>query len=306
MIKIVFMGTPEFSVPILEALNANYQVVGVVTQPDRPVGRKSALQISPVKGAALKYGIPLFQPDKIKQQEAQISALNADLIVTAAYGQMLGKRLLTCPKYGAINVHASLLPKYRGGAPIQYALLNGEKETGISIIYMTPKMDAGAILMQQNLPIKENDDAGSLFTKLSELGAKLIIETISQMLRGKIKPIPQDERFVSYAPTLTAGDERLDLCAEAQEVLGRLRALWPNPGGYFYLGDTKIKVFNARISAHSHQGREGAIIHLAKTFFTLGCGKGSGLDILELQVAGKKRIKAADFINGYLKKYEVN
>ena len=201
MTKIIFMGTPAFSVPILEALiDSEYQVIAVVTQPDRPVGRKKTLTASPVKSAAMQHNLPVFQPEKISgspEMEALI-ALEPDLIVTAAFGQFLPQKLLAAPKYGAINVHASLLPKYRGGAPVHYALMQGEKETGVSIIYMEKKMDAGDIILQKSLEITRDDDVGTLFDRLSLLGKELLMETLPKLLAEDITPVKQNEAEVTF------------------------------------------------------------------------------------------------------------
>ncbi|WP_373780824.1 methionyl-tRNA formyltransferase, partial [Jeotgalibaca porci] len=196
MKKIIFMGTPEFSVPILQALfDSEYEVIAVVTQPDRPVGRKRILTPPPVKELALKYTVPIFQPEKISGSEemAALIALEADVIVTAAYGQFLPTKLLNAPKHRAINVHASLLPKYRGGAPVHYAIINGDKETGVSIMYMERKMDAGDVLSQKSIPITSSDDVQTMFDKLSTLGRDLLMETLPKLFTGDINPVPQDE-----------------------------------------------------------------------------------------------------------------
>ncbi|WP_373748247.1 methionyl-tRNA formyltransferase, partial [Jeotgalibaca porci] len=206
MKKIIFMGTPEFSVPILQALfDSEYEVIAVVTQPDRPVGRKRILTPPPVKELALKYTVPIFQPEKISGSEemAALIALEADVIVTAAYGQFLPTKLLNAPKHRAINVHASLLPKYRGGAPVHYAIINGDKETGVSIMYMERKMDAGDVLSQRSIPITSSDDVQTMFNKLSTLGRDLLMETLPRLFTGDIHPVPQDESKVTFSPNIS-------------------------------------------------------------------------------------------------------
>ena len=206
MTKIIFMGTQGFSVPILDGLvEAGYEVLRVVTQPDRPVGRKKVLTPPPVKEAALKHNIKVLQPEKISgsAEMDEIMTLGADLIVTAPFGQFLPESLLESPRLGAINVHASLLPKYRGGAPVHYSIINGDDKTGVTIMRMIKKMDAGAILTQESLPIEKTDDVGSMFEKLSLLGKKMLLEMLPDFLEGKIKDTPQEESQVTYSPNIT-------------------------------------------------------------------------------------------------------
>ena len=209
MLKIVFMGTPNFSVPILEALIEKYEVVGVVTQPDKEVGRKRILQPTPVKECALAHNVKVFQPKNIREEYQEIIDLNPDLIVTAAYGQIVGTKLLKYPKYKSINVHASLLPLYRGGAPIHKAIMDGQKETGVTIMYMEKKMDAGDILAQRSMPILDTDNCGLMFEKLSYLGRDLLIETIEKLIDGSIVPLKQDESKVTYAYNISKEEELL-------------------------------------------------------------------------------------------------
>ncbi|WP_077911987.1 methionyl-tRNA formyltransferase, partial [Listeria innocua] len=199
MTKIIFMGTPAFSVPVLEQLASAYDVIAVVTQPDRPVGRKRILTPPPVKKAALELGIPVYQPEKLRTSSEleELISLEADLLVTAAYGQILPNTLLESPKHGAINVHASLLPEYRGGAPVHYALLDGKTETGVTIMYMVEKLDAGDMISQRKIPITEEDNTGTMFDKLSKLGAELLMDTLPDFLAGKITAVAQDPEKVT-------------------------------------------------------------------------------------------------------------
>ena len=206
MLKIVFMGTPTFSVPILEALIEKYDVIGVVTQPDKKVGRKQEIVYSPVKECALKHNIKVFQPVKIRTEYEEIMNLNPDIIITAAYGQLVGMKLLNSPKYRSINVHASLLPKYRGGAPIHEAIKNGEKETGVSIMYMEKAMDAGDILGVKKVPILDSDNCGTMFEKLSYAGRDLLMEVLPLLIDGKIEPIKQNEEDATFAYNVTKED----------------------------------------------------------------------------------------------------
>lgn len=303
MLKIVFMGTPEFSVPILEALIEKYDVIGVVTQPDKEVGRKRELKPSPVKECALKHNIKLFQPVKIRQEYQEIIDLNPDLIVTAAYGQIVGMKLLNSPKYRSINVHASLLPKYRGGAPIHEAIRQGEKETGVTIMYMEKAMDAGDILSQRSIPILDTDNCGIMFEKLSYLGRDLLMETIPLLVEGKITPIKQDESKVSFAYNISKEEEKLDFNKTARELFNQIRGFNPNPGSYMMLGNEPLKIYDSRVSEKSHHQEVGKIIEVGKKTFFISCGNNTVLEVLEVCPFGKKRMKAVDFINGGLRKY---
>ena len=302
-LRIVFMGTPNFSVPILEALIEKYEVIGVVTQPDKEVGRKRILTPSPVKECALKHNLKIFQPKKIRKEYQEIMELNPDLIVTAAYGQIVGMELLNSPKYRSINVHGSLLPKYRGGAPIQRSILNGDEKTGITIMYMEKAMDAGDILSQRELPITDDDNNETLFEKMSLLGRDLLMETIPLLIEGKITPIKQNEELVTYAYNIEPIDEVLDFNKDARANFNHIRALSPAPGAYFTLGDEKIKVFSSKVTDLTHNEKPGSIINVSKKGFMIACGNNTVLDILEVQQTGKKKVQARDFVNGALRKY---
>ena len=308
MLKIVFMGTPEFSVPILEALYNTYEVVGVVTQPDKFVGRKKELQMSPVKKFALEKGLKIFQPIKIREEYEDIIALNPDLIVTAAYGQIVGMKLLNAPKYKSINVHGSLLPKHRGGAPIQRAIMNGDKVTGITIMYMAKKMDAGDILAQKELEILDNDTSTTLFEKMSLLGRDLLMETIPNLIEGKITPIKQDEEAATFSYNIESAEEEIAFTKDARVIERTLRALLDEPGMYFYFNgfndpNDRIKVYDLKVGNITHNLNPGEIVNVNKKYFTMACGNNTTIDIYEVQPVGKKRMKAVDFINGGLKKY---
>ena len=308
MLKIVFMGTPEFSVPILDALNNTYDVVGVVTQPDKMVGRKKELQKSPVKVYAENHNLKVFQPVKIREDYEEILALNPDLIVTAAYGQIVGMKLLNAPKYKSINVHGSLLPKHRGGAPIQRAIMNGDKVTGITIMYMAKKMDAGDILAQKELEILPTDTSTTLFKKMSLLGRDLLMETIPNLISGNITPIKQVEEEATFSFNIESHEEEIDFTKEATVIERTLRGLLDEPGMYFYFKgfndpNDRIKVYNAKIGTLSHNKEVGTIVSVSKKFFTMACGNNTTLDIYEVQPVGKKKMPSCDFINGGLKKY---
>lgn len=303
MLRIVFMGTPSFSVPILEALIKEYEVALVVTQPDKEVGRKKELTMSPVKECALKHNIPVFQPERIRADYQPIIDANPDLIVTAAFGQIIGTKVLNYPKYRSINVHASLLPKYRGGAPIHYSVINGDKETGVTIMYMEKAMDAGDILSQKAIPILEEDTTGSMFEKLSIVGRDLLMETIPALIKGEITPIKQNPEEVTFAYNITKEEECLDLNKDARSLFNKIRGLLPAPVAYMVLKGDNIKVYNAKVSETTHNKEVGTILGKTKKYFTVACGNGTALDIYELQVSGKKRVLASDFVNGGLAKY---
>lgn len=260
MLRIVFMGTPEFSVPILEALIEKYEVIGVVTQPDKCVGRKKELVASPVKQCALAHNIKVFQPEKIRKEYEDIVALNPDLIVTAAYGQLVGMKLLNAPKYRSINVHASLLPKYRGGAPIHQAIKNGDKETGITIMYMEKEMDAGDILGVRKVKIEDSDTCGSMFNKLSLVGRDLLLETIDKLVEGKITPIKQNENEATFAYNVTKEEELIDFNEEtATDVFNHVRAYNPNPVAHMLLKGEPLKIYETRVYDYKHNYEPGKI-----------------------------------------------
>ncbi|MFT8458597.1 MAG: methionyl-tRNA formyltransferase [Liquorilactobacillus ghanensis] len=311
MTSIIFMGTPQFAATILAGLlqDSNYQIVAVVTQPDKYVGRKKVLTASPVKQLALAHQLPLYQPAKLPKSPElkQLIALEADLIVTAAYGQFLPTSLLKSVKIAAVNVHGSLLPKYRGGAPIQYAILQGESKTGITLINMTKKMDAGSMLGQVELPIQSTDDAGSLFEKLSLLGRDLLLEKLPAIIAGKLVAVPQDERQVSFAPIITSKQERLQLTATAQQLDQKVRALRPEPGAYFAdFGGKRTKLWAIEPLSEQTELPAGYVVDLTKHTLKLSAAQGTVYQVKELQPAGKARQKISDYLNGQGKQITVN
>lgn len=292
------MGTPEFSVPVLEALIENYQVVGVVTQPDKEVGRHHEIKPTPVKEVALKNNILVLQPQRIKKEYQEILGLNADLIVTCAYGQMIPKEILDAPKYGCINVHASLLPKLRGGAPIHRAIINNETRTGITIMYMVEKMDAGDILAQEETPILKEDNVGILHDRLSKMGAKLLIETIPDLINGKIKPIPQKEEEVTYAWNIKREEEKIDFNQRTIDIYNQIRGLNPWPGGYALLEGKVVKIYEARISDSFFTTKKNGEIG---KIYEDGIGvstKDGEIIITKLQPSGKRKMLAKEYLNG--------
>lgn len=300
MKKIVFMGTPDFAVPVLNQLiQDQYDVVLVVTQPDRPKGRKKTLTPPPVKVEAEKHGIPVFQPEKIKDGYDQVLSHKPDLIVTAAFGQILPKGLLEAPPYGCVNVHASLLPKLRGGAPIHYAILQGDKETGVSIMYMVEKLDAGDILTQTKVAIEDNDHVGSLHEKLSEAGAGLLRHTLPLLFNNELTPITQNEADVSFASTIKRDQERIDWTRSSKTIYNQIRGLHPWPVAFTTYQGSVWKIWWGELAQHDLEGEPGEIIRLAEDGIVVACGgSGKGIKITSLQPAGKKRMSTEDFLRG--------
>lgn len=296
--KIIFMGTPQFAVRVLEQLHKNYEVVLVVTQPDTYNYRKKKYYPTPVKEYALKHDLPVFQPEKIRAEMDNILNYEVDLIVTAAYGQIIPKKLLDHPKYRAINVHGSILPKYRGGAPIQRAIINGDKETGITIMYMDVKMDAGDILRIERIPILDEDNQDTMFEKLSILGSEMIVDVIEDLKANKITPIPQAEAEVTYAYNLTKEDELIDFNKPARAVFNQIRGLNSNPGAYFILDGENVKVYNSRVVDKKVNTKPGVIVNINKDSFEVSCGDGTVIAITEIQMPSKKKMNVRDFLNG--------
>ncbi|MGX7031510.1 methionyl-tRNA formyltransferase [Vagococcus zengguangii] len=301
MTKIVFMGTPNFSVPILEGLiTAGYEVLAVVTQPDRPVGRKKVLTPPPVKEAALKHDLEILQPEKISgsPEMARVLELAPDLIVTAAFGQFLPESLLNAPTFGAVNVHASLLPKYRGGAPVHYSIMNGDKETGVTIMRMVKKMDAGDILTQRAIPIEDNDNVGTMFDKLSQVGHDLLLETIPELLAGKLTPIQQNDEEATYSPNISREQEQIDWQKTASEVDCQVRGLFPWPVAFTMNQDTRWKIQGGFVGEETTEQAPGTIVAVNKKDFTVACGDGSVYHVTTIQPAGKGALTAQEFLNG--------
>ncbi|MGV3128835.1 methionyl-tRNA formyltransferase [Staphylococcus simulans] len=300
MSRIIFMGTPDFSTKVLEMLIAKEDVIAVVTQPDRPVGRKRVMTPPPVKKVALEHGIEVYQPEKISTSDdlQKLIDLEPDLIVTAAFGQILPKALLDAPKLGAINVHASLLPKYRGGAPIHQAIIDGEKETGVTIMYMAPKLDVGDIISQQAIDIEANDDVGSMHDKLSFLGADLLAKTLPDIINGTNDRIEQNESEATFASNISREDERIDWTQPAQAVYNHIRGLSPWPVAYTKLDDTNMKLYAAKI-VEGNNGEPGEIIETTKKAIIVGTGSADAIALTEIQLSGKKRMPTANFLSGY-------
>ncbi|GGM21009.1 methionyl-tRNA formyltransferase [Paraliobacillus quinghaiensis] len=299
MKNVVFMGTPDFSVPILkQLLKDEYNVVLAVTQPDRPKGRKKELTPPPVKVEAIKHGIPVYQPEKVKDTYQEILAYNPDIIVTAAFGQILPKALLDVPQFGCINVHASLLPELRGGAPIHYSILQGKSETGITIMYMVEKLDAGDILSQTKVAIKHEDHVGSLHDKLAVAGAALLHDTMPNILNGTITPEEQDERLVTYAPNITREQEIVDWNNTSQMIYNHIRGLHPWPVASTKLKGKNLKIWWGEMIHSTYENAPGEIVAISEKAIIVCCGDGKGIALTEIQPAGKKKMNVADFIRG--------
>lgn len=297
-LKVVFMGTPLFAVPVLQKLIDNTNVVLVVTQPDKEVGRKKILTPSPIKELALKNNIEVFAPPKIKEDYQKIIEVNPDIIITCAYGQIIPKVILDFPKYKCLNVHASLLPKYRGGAPIERCLMNGDDKTGITLMEMNVGMDDGDIYIKESIDISDNDDIHSLSEKLSILGADLLINNLDKIINGKIPKIKQNDKKVTFAYVPKREDELIDFNKTSKEVFNKIRAL--TPYSYCLLDGKETKILKANFSPKKVQGKIGEIIAVDKESFTVKCGKGC-LKVLEIKPFSKKNMKVKDYFNGIKK-----
>ena len=298
-LKVVFMGTPDFCVPILESLIENCNVIGVVTQPDKEVGRKKEIKFSPIKEVALKNNLNIFQPIKIKTNYQDILDLNPDIIITCAYGQIIPKAILDYPKYGCINVHASLLPKLRGGAPIHHAIIDGYNETGITIMYMDEGMDSGDIIEQSVTKIEDFDTVETLHDRLSLMGKNLLIKTLPSIIDGTNKRIKQDEKDVTFGYNIKREEELIDFNKTSREVFNHIRGLNPFPGGYFTLNKKTVKVYKVNeINDNKYQDKEnGEIVKIDKESFYIKVIDGL-IQVLEIKFEGKKKMKVQDFLNG--------
>jgi methionyl-tRNA formyltransferase len=301
MTKIIFMGTPDFSVPVLQRIiEDGHEVIAVVTQPDRPVGRKKVLTPPPVKVEAMKHGIPVYQPEKIRRQEElePILELNPELVVTAAFGQILPKVLLEAPRHRCINVHASLLPELRGGAPIHYAIINGKKKTGITIMYMAEKLDAGDILTQVEVPIEETDNVGTLHDKLSIAGANLLSQTIPKLLKGELTPIKQNDEDATFAWNIKREQEKIDWSKPGAAIYDHIRGMNPWPVAYTTLNGSVLKVWGATKAEAKGSGEPGRVLSVEEDGLVVATGDETAIKITELQPAGKKKMEAGQFLRG--------
>jgi len=302
MRRVLFFGTSEFAVPSLLALcKAGYDLPVVVTQPDRPTGRHLRLQPTPVRRAAEEQGLTVWTPEKVRRKEfiEQARALAPDVIVVAAFGQILPEALLKIPSSGwAINVHASLLPKYRGAAPIQHAILNGETETGVSIMQMEPTLDTGPILAQRACPILPEDDAGTLEHKLAQLGADLLIETLRALERGTVIPQPQEHSLATYAPPITREDSFIRWDETASRIWCRVRAMSPKPGAGFFYNGRWVKVWKCVPATETTHQWPGSVLRAERQSLFIACGEGTVLQLLEVQPESRPRMSAGDWARG--------
>lgn len=305
MLKIVFMGTPDFSVPILQKLiEHHYQIEAVVTQPDRPKGRKKLLTPPPVKVEALKHNIPVLQPLKIKEEFEQVLALQPDLIITAAFGQILPKEILEAPKFGCINVHASLLPELRGGAPIHYSILQGKEKTGITIMYMVEKLDAGDILTQVEVPILERDHVGSLHDKLSEAGANLLLKTLPLLLNNELKARKQNDEDVTFACNITREQEKINWNSSGVQIYNQIRGLHPWPVAYTTIDGQVLKIWWGEKIQQSSHSLPGTILKIEHDGFIVSTGDETAIKITDLQPSGKKRMSCKEYLHGIGKQFQ--
>ncbi|HFD5446774.1 TPA: methionyl-tRNA formyltransferase [Streptococcus pyogenes] len=305
MIKLLFMGTPQFSATVLKGLldNPAYEILGVVTQPDRAVGRKKDIKVTPVKQLALEHGISIYQPEKLSgsQEFIEIMGLGADGIITAAFGQFLPTILLDSVSF-AINVHASLLPKYRGGAPIHYAIMNGDKEAGVTIMEMIKEMDAGDMVAKASTPILETDNVGTLFEKLAIIGRDLLLDSLPAYLSGELKPIPQDHSQATFSPNISPEQEKLDWTMSNQEVFNHIRGMNPWPVAHTFLEGQRLKIYEAQLA--EGEGLPGQVIVKTKKSLVIATGQGA-LSLIVVQPAGKPKMSIIDFLNGIGRKLEV-
>jgi methionyl-tRNA formyltransferase len=305
MLSLIFMGTPDLACASLRALlNApEIKITAVVTQPDRPVGRNPLPQPPPVKKTAIEAGIPVLQPERARNPEfvEQLRAFAPDLIVVAAFGQILPKAILDMPRFGCLNVHTSLLPKYRGAAPIQWAILNGDAQTGVTLMKMAPALDVGDILAQSTTAIEPSDNAETLHDRLADMGATLLVQTVQDYVAGKIIPRPQNESEATYVGKISKEDGRLNWSLPARVLWNRIRGFTPWPGAFTFIPATPkprlLKIWRAQVEEHFN-GAPGHILSADKTGIVIACGSGA-LRVLELQREGGRRMNAQDFLAGH-------
>lgn len=299
--RVVFMGTPDFAVPTLETLiESEHQVVGVVTQPDKAKGRSGKLVYSPVKEAALAANIPVYQPERVREETSiqEIKKLNPDVIIVVAFGQILSREVLELPRYGCLNVHASLLPKLRGAAPIQWSVIQGDPESGVTIQQMDEGIDTGDILMTERYTLDPKETGGSLFDKLSQLGGPLILKVLDQAEQGCLQPVPQKEEEHTYAKMLNKALGKLDFAKSALELERLIRGLNPWPSAYTYIEGKMLKIWEADVTEGSQGAGPGTVTEVSRDSFTVQTGQG-GLQIHSLQLEGKKRMATEAFLRGF-------
>lgn len=297
-VSIIFMGTPDFAVPVLEGLAKEYKIKAVVTQPDKPVGRNGELKMSPVKEFAQKNTILVLQPNNLKEEWQLITDLKPTLIITCAYGQILPREILVYPHYGCINVHASLLPKLRGGAPIHRAIMNGNKETGVTIMHMSPGLDEGDMISQTAIPIDDNDTASTLHDKLSILGRDLLLETLPSIIDGTSRRIVQDSSEATYAFNISREDEKIDFGKTKRQIYNKVRGLNSWPGAYGILRGKRLKIWECYITDNNFSNHfDGEIVALYKDGIGVKVSNGE-IVLTKIQLEGKGKMNVSDFLNG--------
>ena len=296
-IKVIFMGTPSFAVPVLEKLIKETNVILVVSQPDREKDRKGNILPTPTKKLAQENNIEVYQPTKIKEEYQKIISLNPDIIITCAYGQIIPEVILNAPKYGCINVHGSLLPKLRGGAPIHHAIINGDKKTGITIMYMDKQMDSGDIINQEELEILENDTLDIVYEKMSHLGANLLIKTLPSIINGTNQRIKQNDSEVTFGYNITKEEEKIDFTKNSKDIHNRIRGLSSIPGAYCILEDKRLKVYQSEITNTKSNKIPGEIIKIDKTGIYVSTNDFI-IKLTDIKLEGKKRCLVKDFVNG--------
>ena len=302
--RVIFMGTPDFAVPSLEALLTKHEVVLVVTQPDKPKGRGKKMVPTPVKACALEHGIPVLQPEKVKEPEfvEQLRSYEPDLIAVTAFGQILSEPILEMPKYGCINVHGSLLPKYRGAAPMQWSIIDGEKVTGITTMYMAKGLDSGDMLLKAEVEITDEDTFATIHDKMSVTGANLLLDTLDQLEAGTLERIPQDHDAATYAPMITKETGHIDWSKNRQDIINLIRGLNPVPAAYTIYEEEVLKIFGAVISdVQADDAANGEIVAVVKKGFVVKCGDGCLL-ITEVQARGGKRMMTDAYLRGHAMK----
>lgn len=302
--RVIFMGTPDFAVPSLEALLTKHEVVLVVTQPDKPKGRGKKMVPTPVKACALEHGIPVLQPEKVKEPEfvEQLRSYEPDLIAVTAFGQILSEPILEMPKYGCINVHGSLLPKYRGAAPMQWSIIDGEKVTGITTMYMAKGLDSGDMLLKAEVEITDEDTFATIHDKMAVTGANLLLDTLDQLEAGTLERIPQDHDAATYAPMITKETGHIDWSKNRQDIINLIRGLNPVPAAYTIYEEEVLKIFGAVISDVQTDGAaNGEIVAVVKKGFVVKCGDGCLL-ITEVQARGGKRMMTDAYLRGHAMK----
>lgn len=299
--RVIFMGTPDFAVYSLKALLTQHEVIAVVSQPDKPKGRGKKLAPTPVKEYALEQGIQVYQPEKARDPEfvALLKDMNPDVIAVTAFGQILPESILNIPRYGCINVHGSLLPKYRGAAPMQWSIINGEKVTGITTMFMAKGMDTGDMLLKTEVPITPEDNFASVHDKMALAGADLLLETLTALQAGTVERIPQNHDEATYAAMITRETGHIDWSKSAEEILNLMRGLDPAPGAYAMYEEEPLKLFKGtKTEGDYHWGKYGEVVDINKKGFVVKCGDGA-LTITELQATGKKRMPADAYLRGH-------